>query len=267
LAIDTHTTIPKPGSPRAKKLPIFKKATKEEIFKRMDSLNVEKIIFFNNSRSHELSVEYNNWGVRLVNEHPNRLVGYFSVYPLELDKALVEFRRRVEQNEFKGLKLHPRAQNFKMSDPRALRIIKEAEKYDIPIVFHVTSAANTPLSPESARELQLKRDKSEGGYLSASKWLLDVIKIYNSPNIISAHMGGLYNPVLQDSKITFQTAGACTKAIEYAYNTIGGERIIFGSDFPFFEMSDEIDKILKADIPSTAKEEILGGNAVKLGFL
>jgi predicted TIM-barrel fold metal-dependent hydrolase len=267
LIIDTHTTIPKPLSARANKYPIFKKATLHGLLNRMSNLNIDKSIFFNNARTNKLSAEYNDWGANLVRKNPEKLVCYFSVYPLELDKALVEFRRCVQKEEFKGLKLHPKAQNFKMNDPKALQIFHEAEKFDIPVVIHVTSSANEPLSPERARKLQYDRDKSPEGILSASHFLHDVIKIYNSPKIISAHMGGLYDLEIQNSEITFQTAGACTKAIEYAYRTVGAKRVIFGSDFPFFEISDEIEKIINAEIPDQAKEQILGNNAQEMGLL
>jgi predicted TIM-barrel fold metal-dependent hydrolase len=61
-----------------------------------------------------------------------------------------------------------------------------------------------------------------------------------------------------------QTAGACVEAIEYAHDGIGPERVIFGSDFPFFEVSDEIAKVRTAEIPKTAQDRILGENAEKL---
>ena len=265
--IDTHTTVPKPGSPRALKLPIFSKATEEGLLSRMDELNVERAVFFNNCRNHELSVEYNAWGASLVRKHPDRLVCYASVYPPSGEAALEELRSRLKQPEFKGLKLHPRAQGFMMNDPSALKVIKEAKNHDVPVVLHVTSAANQPLQPEQARELQRERDEAEGNIFSASKWLIDVIDVYNSPNVISAHMGGLYTPEIQESEITFQTAGACSKAIQYACDTVGPERVIYGSDFPFFEISDEINKVEKAEISRGAKRKILGDNAEKMGLL
>jgi len=265
--IDTHTTVPKLGSPRAQKFPIFRKATEEGLLSRMDELNVKRAIFFNNSRSHELSVEYNAWGASLVRKYPDRLVCYASVYPPNIEAALEELRRCIRKPEFKGLKLHPRAQSFMMNDPSSLRVIEEAQNYDIPVVLHVTSAANEPLPPEQARALQKKRDETEGNIYSASKWLIDVINVYNSPNVISAHMGGLYTPEIQESKITFQTAGACSKAIQYACDSVGPERVIYGSDFPFFEISDEINKVEKAEISQGAKRKILGDNAEKMGLL
>jgi predicted TIM-barrel fold metal-dependent hydrolase len=73
-------------------------------------------------------------------------------------------------------------------------------------------------------------------------------------------LGGIYRPEIEQSKISFHTAGACVNAIEYAYRVVGAERIFFGSDYPFFNPAEEIEKIKRANIPADAKEKILGKN-------
>jgi len=230
----------------------------------MDKLAIDRAVLWYIGLNYEETVVNNDWVASLVRRHPDRLIGFTCVYPLEIDGALKELKRCIDMPEFKGLKMHPSVQNFKMNDPSVLRVVREAKEYDIPLVLHVTTAASEPLTPTEARRIQQQRDESEEGHLSASKWLWDVIKTYNSPKVIAAHMGGLYEPRIQESAITFQTTGACVEAIEYAYENIGAERVVFGSDFPFFEISDEIAKIRKAEIPSAAKNKILGDNAEKL---
>jgi len=262
--VDTHTTIPKPDTPDAKLDPILSKSTEEGMLTRMDKLAIDRAVVWYIGLNYEETVINNNWVASLVRRHPDRLIGFTCVYPLDVDGSLKELKRCIDMPEFKGLKMHPIVQNFKMNDPSVLRVIREAKDYDIPLVLHVTSSASEPLTPTEARRIQQQRDESEEGSLAASKWLWDVIKTYNSPKVIAAHMGGLYEPKIQESEITFQTTGACVEAIEYAHENVGAERIIFGSDFPFFEIYDEIAKIRKAGIPSTAKNKILGGNAEKL---
>lgn len=264
LIVDTHTTVPKPGTSRARLHPIFDKATEEGLLRRMDELAVDKAVIWYIGRDNKETIIHNNWVASLVNRHSSRFIGFFCVYPLDINEALKEVKRCIAMPEFNGLKMHPRAQNFKMNDPSVLKIIQEVKEHDIPVVLHVTTAAYEPLTPIEAKRVQAQRDNSKEGYLAASRWLLDVIKIYNSRKVIAAHMGGLYDPAIQESEITFQTPGACVEAIEYAYDKLGAERIIFGSDFPFFEISDEIMKIKKAEIPSAAKDKILGGNAKDL---
>lgn len=262
--VDTHTTVPRPDTPDAKLDPILSKSTKSGLLERMDKLGIDRAVLWYIGLDYEETVVNNNWIASLVRRHPDRLIGFTCVYPLDVDGALKELKRCIDLPEFKGLKMHPSVQNFKMNDPSVLRVVREAKEYNIPLVLHVTTAASEPLTAAEARRIQQQRDESEEGHLSASKWLWDVIKTYNSPKVIAAHMGGLYEPRIQESTITFQTTGACTEAIEYAYETVGAERVIFGSDFPFFEISDEIAKIRKAKIPSAAKKKILGDNAEKL---
>nr|MDT0667805.1 amidohydrolase family protein [Micromonospora sp. DSM 115978] len=57
---------------------------------------------------------------------------------------------------------------------------------------------------------------------------------YDSSRFQAAHMGGVHLPWAKDSNITFQTTGAGRKVLQWAVDTLGADRVVFGSDFPFF---------------------------------
>jgi predicted TIM-barrel fold metal-dependent hydrolase len=52
--------------------------------------------------------------------------------------------------------------------------------------------------------------------------------------------------------------------IEKFIETIGPERVLFGSDIPFGTMKGELEKILSLKISIKEKELLLGGNLERL---
>jgi predicted TIM-barrel fold metal-dependent hydrolase len=103
-------------------------------------------------------------------------------------------------------------------------------------------------------------DSESSNPYSSSALLASIVKHYNSRKVFSAHLGGIYRAEIERSKISFQTTGACVSAIEYACRVVGPDRIVFGSDNPFFDPAEEINKIRMANIPEKSKEKILGKN-------
>ena len=53
-------------------------------------------------------------------------------------------------------------------------------------------------------------------------------------------------------------------AFEYVVDTVGADRVIYGSDVPLFDQRNEVARIATADIPDESKKKILGLNAIKL---
>ena len=54
------------------------------------------------------------------------------------------------------------------------------------------------------------------------------------------------------------------RAIERAVDVFGADKIVFGSDGSEFGVDWSLDAVAKADIPDTAKQAILAGNASAL---
>jgi len=67
--------------------------------------------------------------------------------------------------------------------------------------------------------------------------------------------------------IYFDTALASSDTILEFVNTVGPERILFGSDVPFGSMKTELSKILTLPIPDNDKESILFKNIIRLAHL
>jgi len=53
-------------------------------------------------------------------------------------------------------------------------------------------------------------------------------------------------------------------ALECAYKLMGSKKILFGTDYPFADLSKSIQSIRQLNIPEEEKKEIFEGNAVKI---
>jgi predicted TIM-barrel fold metal-dependent hydrolase len=67
--------------------------------------------------------------------------------------------------------------------------------------------------------------------------------------------------------IYFDTALASQNTILEFINTVGPERVLFGSDVPFGSMKSELSKVLALSIPDADKECILSKNIIRLAHL
>ena len=269
MIIDSHLAVPPDFSRSSVK--IFEKVTAEFVLDLMNKLGVESSVVLTVAREPDDVSRCNDWNAKLMRDHPGKFLGFANVYPPRVKEALAELDRAITKLNLVGLKLHPRVQRFQMADPSVMTILERAKEYDIPVIFHVTSPAYLPF-PAHLGEFAQDLADLDSNY-SASISLRKIIPCYNSRKLIAAHMGGLYRPEIslggilsqtERSNISFQTTGVCTEAIEHAYRTVGPNRILYGSDSPFFDPADEIAKVNRANIPEDAKKKIFSENIKKI---
>ncbi|GAA3934361.1 amidohydrolase family protein [Microbacterium soli] len=79
---------------------------------------------------------------KLVEKHPDRLIGFASVVPFSQTTGIPrtdpseELRHAVEDLGMKGLKIHPLIQGFKIDDPGLVPLMTTAAELDIPVLLH-----------------------------------------------------------------------------------------------------------------------------------
>ena len=223
----------------------------------MELLHVDRVITWNIPLSPDEMKKSNDTTLSAVKRYPTKFIGFASVDPHAKDEAIKEVSRAVKELGLVGLKIHPLVSHIPINHPNVLAIVETARDLDIPVVFHVDSP-----DLHTANETQEAVDKQQNW--ANSYFLDDVVAVYNSPKLWAAHMGGVTRKSLQESKISFQTTGARIQTIEYAVSTVGAERIMYGSDYPFFSPLDELSKVWQANISDTARLNILGENVQKL---
>jgi len=195
----------------------------------------------------------NNLTVEAKKKYPRNFSGYVWLNPYDGDKAVSELRSAVNDWGCRGVKLHPLFQAFIADDPVVYPIMDEARRLKVPVAIH---SGHPPFSlPWSIGELA---------------------EVYPDVTIIMLHMGhghGLYiraaiNTARRYSNIVLETSGMPMHTkIKEAMETVGENRVIYGSDIPFHHPSVELQRVKMAGLSEVQLRKLLHDNAIeKLGL-
>jgi predicted TIM-barrel fold metal-dependent hydrolase len=215
----------------------------------------------------ELGQSSNAFVHEVIQQYPDRLMGFACVQPKELG-APEELEYWVTEKGFKGLKLHPPVQNFSPNDPLIFPVIQKAIELDIPILFHTG-----PIYVRWAR--QAYGDPN----------LLDDLAIaFPEAKIVAAHcdplgmvppLAGKHPNVYMDTSLTFADRCALIPGLGemmLTRPTSGvtslADKTLFGSDanptYGLTRFEYNLLPLQRLDISDEIKQKVLGGNAAKL---
>ena len=180
----------------------------------------------------------------LAKECSEKIIPFFRFDPKKI--SLSQLRQNLKL--FKGIKLHPRLENFDPLDSKYAEIFKIIEESKLPVLIHTRKENNPYTDPDRLLELAKLYPYIVfifGHFANDLKSVIDVIK--DLPNIY------LETSIVSSPKI-----------IELAVRKCGSEKILFGSDYPMSDQELEVQKVLRADISDEDKENILYRNAMRL---
>jgi predicted TIM-barrel fold metal-dependent hydrolase len=217
VIIDAHVHITKNG----KWFNTDYDASVERLIKSLEESKIDKAVVLPIA-----PLISNDFVAKVCDDYPDKLIGFASVNPRDSD-AVKKLEEDVIKYNLKGLKLHPRLQNFKPNNPVHFPIYKKAEELGIPILFDTFLNKPTLLKDQ----IPLLYD--------------EIARIIPDTPIIMAHFGGFkFLEALAvanaNKNIYFDISGT----LEYFYNTpyqdqikfvlekIGFNRVIYGSDYP-----------------------------------
>lgn len=246
--IDTHIHMMKEGHKETKSV--------EYTLNEMDKNGIEKAVLLPIEPYASL-----DGVVTAVEQYSDRFIPFCIVDP-KSSKAFEELEKHLGKEEFYGVKLHPRFQSFRPDDPQVGKFVDKIADYGVPVL--VDSLLHGPTLIED--NLPLKFD-----HLAR-----------NAPNttIIMAHFGGyrfmdalfvarVNHNVFVDLSIigSYFLNSSFEGQLKFAMEKLGSDRILYGSDFPFNEISSELHacKELCKDIFSEQQtNDILGNNIRKM---
>lgn len=180
---------------------------------------------------------------------------------------------RLKFYDFRGIKLHPPYERIDIDDPRTISILRKCKELGLIVLIHGGRDVGLPGS-EAALPKKIRHALDAVGPLK----------------MIVAHMGGwgCWNevvPLLSDTGIYLDTAfslGMMTPAND-GYNwadeelqllsenefcnivhSFGADRILFGTDSPWANPKEEVNKIKQLQLEQAEVELILGTNAERL---
>lgn len=240
--------------------------TPEEYLEDMEKSNIDKAIMVSFSPDNQLK-NMNFWTTAITKPGKNRPAKYPMFIPFISVSPTMKGRTPIKELEhkykwgMKGLKIHPVAQGFAPDDTRMWPVYEWLVKHDLPVTAH--SGTNVDGSSK---------------YGEPNRWI-PVLEEFNNLKLILAHLGnGFWDQTIEIADrfegVMFDTAIAISyidapttlddeEAVDLI-KTIGSDRILFGSDYPWINPERDIKRINSLSIQDKDKKLILGENAVKL---
>ncbi len=184
-----------------------------------------------------------------------RLIPFASVDPHDFKR--VEKLRNYVAGGCRGLKLHPIIQDFHPSGPECMETVEEFSQYGLTVFFHCGQSSY--YVPESESESY----GEPGNYVK-------VFAAFPRVKFVMGHMGLLEsNKAIEVAQVfpnvyletSFQPVRMVRKAVE----KVGGDRVLFGTDWPFGGQRYELAIVLDmTERNPWLRERLLWKNAEEL---
>ena len=165
--------------------------------------------------------------------------------------------REHAKSGFKLMKLHPTVQRFYPDDPAVMKVYEEARSLGVAIFFHGGRAG---IEPESSHRYAMPRH-----YRKA---------LYDFPevNFILGHAGArdvdaMLQLMLEHKNAWLGTHGQGISKLDVIIDKTNGERILFGTDWPFYHVGSSLAKALivtDSEARQGHRYSLLRGNALDL---
>lgn len=210
--------------------------------------------------------EYNDWIFDWSSRYPEKLVGFMGIDPLRGEETIKLMRKYHAKYEPKGIKIYPPT-GWYPGEERVKAFWKEANDMDLAVVTH-SGASWGPLQEERSRPIHMK----------------PILDKYPDLRLVIAHLGGMYRkdtyemapdyPNLYSDCSALQgwlpsEPGVVVDRLKEAINKIGADRIMFGSDWPLFDLNYPYEQwchFMKEQpyCDDVTKEKVLGQNAKRI---
>lgn len=210
----------------------------DELISLMDTYEIETTM---------ICVLDNEEAYKAMQKYPGRIEGCVYVNPLEPN--CLDLIDQYVKLGFKAIKLQPLRHAYCADSEIVDPVLDKAEEYEIPVCIH---SGHPPYSlpwqigllaerHPNCKVLMIHMGHGHGVYIDAA---LKMARRY--PNIY-----------LEMSGMPMHTK------IKEAYDTVGHDRILFGTDGPFHHPTVEMQKVLMCGVDEQGLEDIFYNNAKK----
>jgi hypothetical protein len=242
--------------------PNAKLATADELVASMDEAGVDISVILNIGwTTHELCVETNDYILESIARYPKRLIGFCAVQPRSYDAAIAEIER-CAKGGIRGVgELRPDMQLCDLTDEEVMKpVIEVLKKYKLILLTH----ASEPVGHDYPGKGAITPDM-----------LYPFIADFPDITTVCAHWGGglPFYALMPEVKKAMSNVFFDTAASPFLYNPqvynlvtqlVGGDKILFGSDYPLLPQSRVLNEIRSLDMSEETKNLILSGNARRL---
>ena len=270
----------------------------------MDIAGIDMAVLTGSADNMEEAKVFNESCAKVVEQYPNRFIGFASTLPLEGKKALDELERAVKSLGLKGVMVSVQSAKRPLDSRDLWPFYEKVCELHIPIFVHVSQAvegfdackAPYDLNRSLAREFELMLDTTKiclggvledfpdlkfiiahfGGGISSIKERLERYvgywgaKFWNDKPLIREPFAERFNEHF--SKIYFDMAGReiGMDTIKCALTNISPRRLVFATDYPVNFVNDPIgmktyiEKIKTFDLGKETIDAMLGKNSIEL---
>jgi len=211
----------------------------------------------------------NEWSCQVAKEHP-ALIATITLDPVMGREVMVaEIQDKVKNGGARGIKLHPPIGRFYPSDRALWPAYETAAALGVPVVFHAglhphPSQANTPV--EYAHPQHFEAVLRDFPRLTAVLAHMAVGTVEEFPHLFRPYLQAALALAKKYPQCHFDTcatlgAGWTEAAMAEAIRQVGAERVLFGSDFPWYEPAQAAQALLGLKLSQEEKRLILGENA------
>ena len=192
----------------------------------------------------------NNFIIETVKNYPGKLIGYAAMHPEFLD--ISGELERVTAMGLKGIKIHPDFQRFNIDSDSAMRIYECAERQKLPVLIHTGDYRYEYSKP--AR-------------------LANVLDAFPKLDVIAAHFGGWSEWDGAKNALAGKRLWVDTSSSLYTItpaearglvDVFGADMVLFGTDYPMWDASEELERLDAIGLNDEEKEKILHINTEKL---
>lgn len=224
--------------------------TAKALINQCDSVGVDKCLVTSVATTPHHAQSINSFIASEVKLFPERFIGFGSLHPDS--ETLEEDTEHLIELGLKGVKLHPDIQNFKVDDPKVIKIFEICNKKNLPVLLHTGDSRYDNSNPDRVEK---------------------ILKLFPDLIIIGAHFGGWsmwdkapeilckYKNFYVDTCSSFYALSKeRARAIIELY---GINRVIFGTDFPMWKQEDELKFLFSLGLSEEDLQNILYRNLAK----
>jgi aminocarboxymuconate-semialdehyde decarboxylase len=254
------------------------------------SLTAPSVNFVDAEQGLELSRAANEGIAEVVSLYPNRFVGLASVPLKNVDLACMELERAVSELGLRGVCIGSNIAGTQLDAPQLVTFYQKVAELDVPLFIH-------PMTPAGAEVMKQYRLAPIIGFefdltLALCRLVYSgIMELVPGLKIVISHLGGaipyLFEridngyraypecsenlsllPTEYMKKVYYDTVSFFQPALLCAYEAVGAERLVMGSDYPHVigDLERAVTTIQEMNIPQGDKETILGnaGRLLKL---
>jgi len=216
----------------------------------MDRCGIDVLIVSSFTAIHGEVQAGNDQTAEVIQKGEGRIFGYCGLNPHWPDEIEDELARCFEQMDgFVGLKLHCGLHEATLDHPGYERALQYANEHKLPVLVHGGGDRDTWETAAMAHP--------NAAFISAHACAWDGL---------DAEGKQFYAMAREVENIYPDVAGSATHygALQALVDLVGVDKVLYGSDFPMFDLAYELGRVTLSTLTPAEKNAIYSGNALRL---